>query len=157
MKYQYEYRVAAADLWQMTMYSIYGSLAGVCNLVFTAAMAALAFSRWSQMTEIIRIMLLAACLWFPLIQPLLIYRRMKKQAAGVNDQTRISIQDQGLLVTAGGQTLSVPWDQVRGIISRPTMLIILLNNKQGISLTNRVLKDEKAVLYTYVKEKTDSQ
>ena len=37
MKYKYTYRNTAGELWQLSMYYIYGSMAGLCNIIFTAA------------------------------------------------------------------------------------------------------------------------
>lgn len=48
MRYTYTYRTTARDLWQLSMYYIYGSMAGLCNIIFTVAAFALVFSRWDQ-------------------------------------------------------------------------------------------------------------
>ena len=48
MRYKYTYRTTARDLWQLSMYYIYGSLAGLCNIIFTVAAFALGFSRWDN-------------------------------------------------------------------------------------------------------------
>lgn len=155
MKYQYDYRITASDLWQMSMYSIYGSLAGMGNLVFTGAMLALAGNKWSVATGSLRVLLIIACIWFPLIQPLLIYVRMRKQAAASAGVIRISFEEQGICINPQKEPVTLPWEQVRGIIRRPTMLILLIRNKQGIALSNRILHDEKNGLYADVLKKLD--
>ena len=37
MRFEHVYRNTAADLWQISMYYMYGSMVGVCNIIFTAA------------------------------------------------------------------------------------------------------------------------
>ncbi len=41
MKYEYTYRNTCMDIWQLSMYYIYGSMVGMCNLIFTAAILTL--------------------------------------------------------------------------------------------------------------------
>ena len=45
--YRYTVRPTASDLWQLSMYYVYGSLVGVCNIIFTEAVLALAVAKWS--------------------------------------------------------------------------------------------------------------
>ena len=47
MKFEYTYRNTAADIWQLSMYYIYGSLVGVCNIIFTTAVFVLGIVRWN--------------------------------------------------------------------------------------------------------------
>ena len=32
-KYKFTYQITAFDLWQLSMYGIYGSMVGVCNII----------------------------------------------------------------------------------------------------------------------------
>ena len=47
MKYKYTYRNTAGELWQLSMYYTYGSVVGMCNLIFTAAVIALTINKWN--------------------------------------------------------------------------------------------------------------
>ncbi len=69
MRYKYTYRTTARDLWQLSMYYIYGSLAGLCNIIFTVAAFALGFSRWDQAQGIVRCLIVLGCCLFTVIQP----------------------------------------------------------------------------------------
>lgn len=42
MKYRFTINTTASDLWQLSMYGIYGSILGAANAVFTAVMVLLA-------------------------------------------------------------------------------------------------------------------
>ena len=98
MRYKYTYRTTARDLWQLSMYYIYGSLAGLCNIIFTVAAFALGFSRWDQAQGIVRCLIVLGCCLFTVIQPLMIYAKAKKQAAGITQDTQVSIDDNGLYI-----------------------------------------------------------
>ena len=50
LMYQYTYRLSNGEYWRLSMYYTYGSMVGVCNLIFTAALFILTyvpcFSPW---------------------------------------------------------------------------------------------------------------
>ena len=61
MKYKYTYRNTAGELWQLSMYYTYGSVVGMCNLIFTAAVIALTINKWNTVSGVWRFLLLLAC------------------------------------------------------------------------------------------------
>lgn len=83
MKYKYTYRNTAGELWQLSMYYTYGSMVGMCNLIFTAAVIALTINKWNTVSSVWRFLLLLACCLFTVIQPLVVWRKAEKQAAGI--------------------------------------------------------------------------
>ena len=54
MKYKYTYRNTAGELWQLSMYYTYGSVVGMCNLIFTAAVIALTINKWNTVSGVWR-------------------------------------------------------------------------------------------------------
>ena len=140
MRYKYTYRTTARDLWQLSMYYIYGSLAGLCNIIFTVAAFALGFSRWDQAQGIVRCLIVLGCCLFTVIQPLMIYAKAKKQAAGMGDDTS-----------------QLPWKSVKRISRKPAMIIIFSDTTHGFIFTNRVLGNEKEEFYRYASSKVEGR
>ena len=46
LMYQYTYRLSNGEYWRLSMYYTYGSMVGVCNLIFTAALFILTYVKW---------------------------------------------------------------------------------------------------------------
>ena len=157
MRYKYTYRTTARDLWQLSMYYIYGSLAGLCNIIFTVAAFALGFSRWDQAQGIVRCLIVLGCCLFTVIQPLMIYAKAKKQAAGITQDTQVSIDDNGLYIRVGDDTSQLPWKSVKGISRKPAMIIIFSDTTHGFIFTNRVLGNEKEEFYRYASSKVEGR
>ena len=157
MRYTYTYRTTARDLWQLSMYYIYGSLAGLCNIIFTVAAFALGFSRWAQAQGIVRCLIVLGCCLFTVIQPLMIYAKAKKQAAGITQDTQVSIDDSGLYIRVGDDTSQLPWKSVKRISRKPAMIIIFSDTTHGFIFTNRVLGDEKEEFYRYASSKVEGR
>lgn len=157
MRYTYTYRTTARDLWQLSMYYIYGSLAGLCNIIFTVAAFALGFSRWDQAQGIVRCLIVLGCCLFTVIQPLMIYAKAKKQAAGITQDTQVSIDDNGLYIRVGDDTSQLPWKSVKRISRKPAMIIIFSDTTHGFIFTNRVLGNEKEEFYRYASSKVEGR
>ena len=157
MRYKYTYRTTARDLWQLSMYYIYGSLPGLCNIIFTVAAFALGFSRWDQAQGIVRCLIVLGCCLFTVIQPLMIYAKAKKQAAGITQDTQVSIDDNGLYIRVGDDTSQLPWKSVKRISRKPAMIIIFSDTTHGFIFTNRVLGNEKEEFYRYASSKVEGR
>ena len=157
MRYKYTYRTTARDLWQLSMYYIYGSLAGLCNIIFSVAAFALGFSRWDQAQGIVRCLIVLGCCLFTVIQPLMIYAKAKKQAAGIAQDTQVSIDDNGLYIRVGDDTSQLPWKSVKRISRKPAMIIIFSDTTHRFIFTNRVLGNEKEEFYRYASSKVEGR
>lgn len=150
MKYQYTYRTTAWDLWQLSMYYIYGSMAGVCNLIFTMAVFALTAARWEVSGNGLRLLLIFGCLLFPVIQPLLVYGKARKQAGHMSQDTSIEFDSRGIHVRVGEESSDTGWEKVKRISKKPTMIIVFSDTVHGFILTNRVLGKQREEFYKYV-------
>lgn len=153
MRFQYTYRTTAAELWQLSMYYTYGSVVGVCNIVFTAAVLALMVSRWSVSGTGFRMLLILGLCLFPVIQPLGVYLRAKKQAAMIQQDTTVSFSDRGIHINVGSQCSDIQWSAIKKISRKFTMIVIFSDTTHGFVLTDRVLGAEKEDFYQYITSK----
>ncbi len=132
------------------MRQMYRTLAGVCNIVFTCAMAGLMVAFWGQVAWWTQAAILLGCLWFPLIQPVIVYRKVTRQVASIPKEMVLDFSDKGMRVTCNGQTEQVAWKHIKGVTHNAHMLILMLDKGRGYILTNRVLGDQKESFYQYV-------
>lgn len=153
MRYEYTYRNTGKDIWQLSMYSIYSSMAGMCNGIFTVAMIMLAYVRWDVSGLIFKILVLLGCFLFPVIQPLVIYWRAKKAAYGIKQDTQIGFDEVGIHIKSGSESHMILWNHIKRIVKRPTMILIFSDSTHGFVLTNRVLKGQRNDCYQYVLSK----
>ncbi|MEG7530990.1 MAG: YcxB family protein [Hungatella sp.] len=153
MKYQYTYRTTAWELWQLSMYYTYGSMVGMCNIIFTAAVFALLVAKWDSSSDFFKLLLILGCCLFPLIQPLMIYRKAQKQAAEIQQDTQIGFDESGVHIRLGEKNSDIPWSSIRRISKKPTMMVVFSDSVHGFVLTNRVLGKERKALYDYISKR----
>lgn len=154
MRFQFTYRTTASELWQLSMYYTYGSMVGICNLIFTAGVLALIVSRWEMGGMIWKALLMLGLCLFPVIQPAAVYLRAKKQAAAITKDTTVSFSDSGIHVTVGDKNSDIGWNKIRKVSKKPTMIILFSDTTHGFILSNHVLKQEKDDFYEYIISKT---
>ena len=96
MKYRFKSEVKALDFWKLSMYKTYHAIAGVCNIVFTAAMFGLLFHFWDSGKDIWIGLILFGCVLFPVIQPLCIYLRCVRQVEDIPKDLELEFDEVGI-------------------------------------------------------------
>lgn len=149
MKFKYRYRNTGLELWQLSMYYTYGSVVGMCNVIFTAALIALTISKWSAAGGIWRFFLVLGCCLFPVIQPLAVLVKANKQAAAIREDTEVGFDDAGVHIRVGEAVSDIKWSSIKRISKKPTMIVLFSDTTHGYVLTNRVLGKERGAFYEY--------
>lgn len=153
MKFKYTYRNTGFELWQLSMYYMYGSMVGVCNIIFTAAALALTVSRWGSAGAGMRAFMILGCCLFTIIQPYIVYIKAKRQARGINEDTGLEFDGQGIHISLGGRRSDVKWDTIKKVSRKPSMIIVFSDTTHGFVLTNRILGKERDAFYQFVSSK----
>lgn len=156
MKFEYTYRNTCSDIWQLSMYYVYGSLAGLCNVIFTVAALCLTIVRWESFGIFLRISAILACCLFPVIQPLAIYAKAKKRTAKANvSDTFLRFDERGIYVRQAEESQEIKWNKIKRIAKKPTLILIFSDSTHGFVLPNRTLKGEREEFYTFLTSKVD--
>lgn len=153
MEYQYEYRAMPSDLWQIQMYYTYSSYLAIINIIFIVSSVILLFELWATSPWWLRILLILFFSLFTVIQPFSVYIRARKMLKDNHEVLRLTFTDAGIEVSADGQTQFKNWNQLQGVVFKPTLVAIYTDKNHGYILTNRILKDTKKEFRKFVKAK----
>lgn len=156
MKFKFKYRNTAFEYWQLAMYYTYGSIVGICNIIFTAAMIALTVRFWTESSSFVRLLLLLACGLFTVFQPLHVYLQSKEKMKAVQQEIELSFDDKGIYVKSGEKTEQLSWKRIKKVSKKPGMIIIFSDTVHGYVLSSRVLGKEKDGFYAFVASKVGS-
>ena len=154
MKYKFIYKNNTLDFWRLSIYYTYGSIVGVCNIIFTVAIILLSLKVWTEASSIIRILLVIACCLFPIIQPIGIYNRAKRQAAAAKE-IELSIGETGIHINMGNESSNLEWNTIKKISKKLDMIVIFSTSTHGFILTNKVLGKQKDEFYNYLISKVN--
>lgn len=150
MRFEYTYRNTGVDLWQLSMYYTYGSMVGVCNVIFTAAVWILTGIRWGEAGAWMRAALVFGCLLFPVIQPFMVYQKARRQASGITKDTKIVFDERGIHVAVGEERSDLEWKSIKRVSKKPTLIIIFSDTTHGFILPNWILGTEREKFYEFV-------
>lgn len=155
MHYEYTYRNSGSELWQLSMYYTYGSMVGLCNIIFTVAVMALAVSRWGESGIVMRLLMVIGICLFTVIQPVMVYRKASRQAKSMTNDTQVRFDDSGIHIRYGSESSELKWDTIKGVSKKPTMIVIFSSTTHGFVLSNRILGNEREAFYEYVTSKVN--
>lgn len=143
------------DFWQLSMYQTYGSMAGVCNIVFTVAAVLLTLKLWPEAGDFVQALLMLACCAFTLIQPVVFYMQGRIQAKAMPGEMLLQLDESGICVYAGEQHSRTPWEKVQGMVRKPTLLVIVTDGGRGYLLSNRVLGIERKPAEEFIRSRLE--
>jgi hypothetical protein len=155
MKYKFDYKITALDLWQISMYGIYSSMVGVSNIIFTVAMLLLTARLWGEAHIIVKILLIFGISLFPVIQPIAIYIRAKRKVQAIPRDLEIAFDDSGMHIKSEKQSSILKWNEITGVTKRPKMIVVYTKYKHGYVLPNKLLGKGKDDFYSYITLKID--
>lgn len=153
MRYRFKYQITASDILKISMHSIYSSMIGVSNIIFTIAMSLLAVKLWGEVSIFVKMLLILGVCLFPVIQPIAIYIRAKRQVDAVPNDLEIAFDDSGMNIKSKKHSSKLKWNEIKRITKRPNMIIIYTKSGHGYLFPNKVLGEEKEEFYRFIVSK----
>lgn len=154
MEFRFDSKISTWDMWKLSMNNIYHSIVGVYNTIMAVAIILLTIKFWNEVGGFLKGVLLLCSILFPILQPLLIYRRAAKQVSSMPKDMMLEINDTGIHVTTDAQKTHISWNRVKQIILQRGMIIIAIESGMGYMLTDRSLGAQKEELLNYLQSKT---
>ena len=150
MTFGIDYKLRAIDLWWLTISNVYRSLAGVVNVIFTVSVIILTVTFWGKSILFVRIILILVCLFFPVIQPLLIYSKVSKQISQLPKDMVLNFDDEALHVVTPTDHKDYKWKDIKGITYTPHMVILNTSGREGFMLSYNLWKENKDELLNFL-------
>lgn len=150
MKFEYTFRSTALDYMKFYLGNTYHSMMAAVNIIFTCAMIALTYAKFTQTNLLGKILLILAICIFPVFQPLAVYVRSRKDAAKVNKvDTWVGFDDAGMHIRVEQHQQLIRWRDIYPAVVRKTMVICAPDGVHAYLLANRVLGDTRDAFIAY--------
>lgn len=154
MVFRFETNITVLDMWKLSMQNIYRSMVGVSNIILSVAIILLTIRFWGSMEPILRSIFVVCCILFPVMQPLMIWKRAAQQVATLPKDMVTEIDDTGIHISTEHQKDHVQWNRVRRIIKQKGVTILAIEGGRGYMLTDRILGEQKEAFLDYIESKT---
>lgn len=145
MRYQFTFRNTTRDFWKLNNGYTYSSLVGTVNIVFTLSMFVLFLTSIQNGWLWYSLLSGLACLYFPVIQQIFVYRKSKKQAAAIREDTKLSFTDKEIYIEVGEQHQTITWQNILAIKRVPTFTVLYTGTGNGFVIPNHAIGDKDKV------------
>lgn len=132
MRFHFKYRNGVKELWELSMIYQYSSMVGVVNVVFTFAMAVLAGASYGNHWTVWMILAAFGTIYFPLIQPLIVYFRCRKSAAKIQDDTELAFSEDDIYITVGEQHQTLQWKDIYAVRQYLNLTVLYTGRGHGL-------------------------
>jgi hypothetical protein len=125
MKYRFSYQITAWDILKISVNGIYSSMIGASNIIFTVAVLLLTTKLWGEVNNLVKILLILGIFLFPIIQPVAIYIRAKRQVEAIPHDLEIAFNDSGMHFISQQQSSRLKWNEITGVTKRSIWLLFI--------------------------------
>ncbi|MBR5316689.1 MAG: hypothetical protein IKU39_02200 [Lachnospiraceae bacterium] len=153
MQFHFVNRIKPMDFWKMSMTHTYRSLAGVVNIIFTVAMMVLYYNWGNKVHDIVEVLILVACMWFPFFHPLFVYLGARGQAAQIPVNLELEFDDWGMHISADRSKQHIAWRDIKSAVKQYNMIFIRSDAKHGYVLNNKMMGAQKEEFWTFLQSK----
>lgn len=154
MEYKYEYQVKTSDLWQASMYYTYSSYLAVVNVICIISSIALIIAMWDKAGTWMQLVLIMFVMLFLVIQPLVVWARAQMQLAENHPTIAITFNESYIHIDADGKSQDKSWNNVKGIVKKPTIVIVYMEDGNGYILNNKVLGSTRKAFIEFCERMT---
>ncbi len=154
MNYEFDYKIEPMDILLMTLKGIYKSIVGAVNIVFTIASIGMLINFGGQLNIVFDIFLVIAIIWFPVIQPLLLYKKAQKSLVNFSDNIKIMFTNKGIVINYNGELSNIPWNKVVRVSKSKRAIVVYVNQKEGYILTKKIVGDKFDELLNFILSNT---
>lgn len=146
---RFEVKLGVKDLWQFSLYHANAGMLGIVNLLFTLAALFLIVTRWGVLTVPYRVLVVVCALLFTVWQPLLLYRKARKQAKApaMKEPMILTFGAEGLKVEQSEQEALFAWEQMGRFDRMPTMVILYMDRVHAYLLPKLVMGQQEEAFY----------
>ncbi|MFV0440830.1 MAG: hypothetical protein ACK5LV_06005 [Lachnospirales bacterium] len=155
MNIDLDYRLDPIEPTKMTLKGMYKSMVGIVNIVIIIATIGLLIRFWSDVNIILKVILILCALFFPLIQPIIIYKRFKKQFEQLPEYLKINFNDEAFEVSHENMTGSEKfyWNKITKIHKDESKIIIYVSEYYGYVFTRKSMGEDFKILYDFLLKK----
>lgn len=156
MCFHFKYRNGVKELWELSMIYQYSSMVGVVNVVFTFAMAVLAGASFGNHWTICMIFSAIGTIYFPLVQPLIVFFRCKKSAAKIENGTELAFSENEIYITVGEQHQTLGWKDIYAVRQYLNLTVLYTGRGHGLVIPGYAYqnKEERKSFLSFAAENT---
>ena len=112
-------------------------------------MILITFLFWNNVNFILQVGLVLGVSLFPVIQPLAIYYKARKQTSD-SEEIIMTFKDDIISIHVSNKKDYLTWSEIKNVVWRPTLLVLFTSAKNGYIIPNRAMGKKKKEFFDFV-------
>lgn len=154
-KIEFELKLQTKDLFLYTMYHTYLSLSGVFSLFISIGSLIIFFLNLGKVPASTLCVLLMVALLFPVVQPVLLYLKCRKQikkSKDINESLHYILSEEKIEISQGEQKAEVHWYDIRKVVYLKNVLYLYMSPVRAFIFPRSACAGQFDALVKLVKE-----
>lgn len=142
MDKEFDYYVDVLSMTIMSLKGTYRTMVGAANVVFTVASIGLLIRFWLELGIIVKCILMLCAIFFPIIQPIIIYNKINKQLANLPKDIKVLFGIKGFTISNNSEKQTFYWNNIRKLSKGKNSFIVYVTDKNGYVFTRKMLGND---------------
>ncbi|MBR1759362.1 MAG: YcxB family protein [Lachnospiraceae bacterium] len=150
---KYEVQLTAGDMLRFQLRHAYTSIAGIITIAMSLIGLYMLITMWGQFNDTYRLALIFVALYAPVVEPLRLYLRARKQikAAQLSKAIDYEFEEEGVIITQEDVRVPIPWSAVKKLKQTKAAIYMYLDSMRCYIFPNRFLDGDEAAIAAYIK------
>ena len=137
----------------LSLVSMYRSMLGVINVIFTVSMILVTVRFWGDAGWTYRVPMLLGILAFPLLQPIAIYLRSRRIVSRLPQDLEMNIGPRGISIQGQNDSTFLAYSDLAAVKLVAGIIVIQTEGRRGYTLNRRVLGGKTQEVYDLLRKR----
>lgn len=147
-------QMTVKDLYRFNMYHVYHSASGLVGLLLSLLALGNLIISFDSLTDQGKTIMTIVALWFTVLEPIMVYRRAKKQVKKIKSYHKplhYTIGEQGITVSQDEESQTMEWNRLRRIVKTRQQILIYSSRVHAFIFPRTAWQDQEQKMQSLLK------
>lgn len=147
-------QMTVKDLYRFNMYHVYHSASGLVGLLLSLLALGNLIISFDSLTDQGKTIMTIVALWFTVLEPIMVYRRAKKQVKKIKSYHKplhYTIGEQGITVSQDEESQTMEWNRLRRIVKTRQQILIYSSRVHAFIFPRTAWQDQEHKMQSLLK------
>ena len=147
-------QMTVKDVYRFNMYHVYHSASGLVGLLLSLLALGNLIISFDSLTDQGKTVMTIVALWFTVLEPIMVYRRAKKQVKKIKSYHKplhYTIGEQGITVSQDEESQTMEWNRVRRIVKTRQQILIYSSRVHAFIFPKTAWQDQEQKMQSLLK------
>ncbi len=147
-------QMTVKDVYRFNMYHVYHSVSGLVGLLLSLLALGNLIISFDSLTDQGKTIMTIVALWFTVLEPIMVYRRAKKQVKKIKSYHKplhYTIGEQGITVSQDEESQTMEWNRLRRIVKTRQQILIYSSRVHAFIFPRTAWQDQEQKMQSLLK------